>query len=978
MEESLQVHVFASLYSFSDGARDEILSKFSEKAAFLNAHAEWRDNKFLCISSNDEASVTALFNLYNEYVNKEKQRAYDPYEVSKLQRPPATLTKMARLETPLQRNDSSDIKDVYNVEDSSNILVTHETISRVWSLSAELVKSTPKRLITFKMFEQIANRASCRIVSKTEAGVLTVKGDNGQDLSQTLERLDNFAQALYSRQVQPQTYNLVIPEEEGTDVRFRLTPLEDHEASDHRSTTMIDQRLLGSQPPNLAVILKTAKNGAILTCSRNSRDSAGSTTWRYTLIPSYGDQDINLAAFSYKHSTGSQTRSTQAPGALPELAPKSIAEWVAAIPSRGDDPSKPPNLSIENSPLAWVDGVETGDDDTETSQPKRRFGRNRKKPGLDDITEIEDHGVTTFDYTNDDHHSTLTMPLSSEEGKLSSELNLQPDTAGSHLSAKLASSTLSTSKTPSHSGSQKSPPADTSSSTPSTQSSTHHDLLMSAEPALAYPVMIPISNPATNCQDIGSPTPQATSQVSFAQAPPPPAWVRRNVTSQAENQRPGLLVDCADTQRPSSQPVSYLAAAKRGTSTVGTRGLSGGPANVNHGSNLLHQLQPPTSSPDQAQSVNWSDPKTSRRARKARSKVATVATQTVQLQDNAVRRVDNDLSQPDDSVVVQLLQLAKGLGGIVRMEVEIGRILVKTDSIQPSKSVRWANVYNAWSSIFGLGDRQTETIFTNRLPNPHTDLGFPSNLKEMGGQQVFTHMPHDCSVRYEFLCTTILGDEDVVFDVSQSGDVQVFAEHVVGAFQWHFPKRQWDARLIAKTSERIEDYEDAVKAVGNSLSVIPSPDQTTASLFADLGNSGLIFKSASILREVHFRCLTDPNISMTCTETQYLGVAKDRQRFFNSPLDRAAAEAKGDLWWEIKLESTNTSTELQQGNWTAEEIVQAGVAQRLQAVAIDIVTQIDGIGAHIKQAATEVFSRTAPTESWRASKVVASDAATFW
>lgn len=100
------------------------------------------------------------------------------------------------METP-QKNES-DIKDGYNVEDSSNILVTHETISRVWSLAAELVKSTPKRLITFKMFEQIANRASCRIVSKTEAGVMTVKGDNDQDLSQTLERLDNFAQALVS------------------------------------------------------------------------------------------------------------------------------------------------------------------------------------------------------------------------------------------------------------------------------------------------------------------------------------------------------------------------------------------------------------------------------------------------------------------------------------------------------------------------------------------------------------------------------------------------------------------------------------------------------------------------------------------------------------------------------------------------------------------------------------------------------------
>ncbi len=48
------------------------------------------------------------------------------------------------------------------------------------------------------MFEHIANRASCRIVSKTDAGVLTVKGDNEPDLSETLRRLDSFAQVLVS------------------------------------------------------------------------------------------------------------------------------------------------------------------------------------------------------------------------------------------------------------------------------------------------------------------------------------------------------------------------------------------------------------------------------------------------------------------------------------------------------------------------------------------------------------------------------------------------------------------------------------------------------------------------------------------------------------------------------------------------------------------------------------------------------------
>ena len=203
-------------------------------------------------------------------------------------------------------------------------------------------------------------------------------------------------------------------------------------------------------------------------------------------------------------------------------------------------------------------------------------------------------------------------------------------------------------------------------------------------------------------------------------------------------------------------------------------------------------------------------------------------------------------------------------------------------------------------------------------------------------------------------------------------------DHVIGAFQWHFPGRQWDARLTIKTSERIPDYEDAIQAVVSSLSVVPSPDGTTATLSADLGNSGLIFKSASVLRKAHFRCLSDPNIDLTCTETQYLGLAKEQRRYSNAPIDRAAAEAQGDIWWGINLESTTASSKIHQGDWTAEEIVEAGVAQRLRAVAIEIVTQIDSIGAQIPQVTTKTFPRTARTESCRGSKLAASEAATFW
>ena len=227
----------------------------------------------------------------------------------------------------------------------------------------------------------------------------------------------------------------------------------------------------------------------------------------------------------------------------------------------------------------------------------------------------------------------------------------------------------------------------------------------------------------------------------------------------------------------------------------------------------------------------------------------------------------------------------------------------------------------------------------------------------------------------------------VLLDVSPSGSARVLStEHVVGAVQWHFPKRQWDARLAVKTSEQIHDYEDAVRAISASLSVVPDSDQTTASLFADLGDCGLIFKSASVVRAVHFRCLTDPDITMTCREVQHLGLARERQRFYNSHIDREAAETDGNLWWEVELESIDTTKRLQQDaslpfgvalNWNPKDITQGGTVERLHAVATQVVTQIDGIGARLKQAVTEVSSKTL-TESWKPSKESTSVADTFW
>ncbi|KAL8981343.1 MAG: hypothetical protein Q9205_003840 [Flavoplaca limonia] len=173
--------------------RPKLIQVLSDQSTVINACPEWRDEKYLCISTNDEASATAASDLYVGYISSEKLRVPDPYEISKLERPTATLTKKARSEgLP---------KEIYNVEDSSKSLLAHEIKSRVWYLPVNL-KSIPKRLVTLKMLGQIGNHASCRIVS-SEVGVVTVRGDNDHDLTETLEILDDFARVLATRQLQP-------------------------------------------------------------------------------------------------------------------------------------------------------------------------------------------------------------------------------------------------------------------------------------------------------------------------------------------------------------------------------------------------------------------------------------------------------------------------------------------------------------------------------------------------------------------------------------------------------------------------------------------------------------------------------------------------------------------------------------------------------------------------------------------------------
>ncbi|KAL8730614.1 MAG: hypothetical protein Q9166_003927 [cf. Caloplaca sp. 2 TL-2023] len=962
------------------------------------------DYQHFCISCSNEASITASFNLYGQYINDEKQRARDPYEVSTLERSPGTLTKRVKLQGPTDSKKESDVKAIYNVPNRSlPALIAHERVSKVWRLEAGLIKSTPKRLLSSKVFEDIANSTNCRIVARTKAGVITVKGDNDQDLEEAMKKLDSLTQALSLRQASPQIHNFVNLENE-IDVLFNLIPLAEHEASDHRSTTFITSNLPQlSRPPHLAVLLMARKSGAIITQPRSCVDHEGAIlshykhTWLYDSIPPYGDQEINFEALeSRKSETQRKTTSNESSLPLPEgqlriasseLAPKTVEEWVATTPHTGVDPFEPLDSIREADTKVkpeWVDTLEASEqEDIDAPQPKKRFGKSRKKPGLQDVDDMEyDKHVKVMDAdvehaANLSLQSTLKAPLSSADGRSLSGLipylkNHMPNPSAP---------TLSSLKTLSHSDGQRSPPSETP-SIPSTQNSTlPQDLLTGVEQALVYPVMTPIT--AMNGADISSQSPKASIAPQSQPHSLPPAWLWRNVTAGAENKKSALLIGCVEVERPVCPPATYLEAAKRGAGA--TRRARGSPRTRGNTRGRIYQGLALSNQPQSLSTSGRHDYQTTTQtAPKTAPKTPRQATGRTLHQDTTKRQVDtaNELKAVS-SAVVQLLQLGERQGGVMELEVDIGRILFRNDSFTNRRVI----LSNVWSSVFEpRGAKKMETLFTNRLPNPHTDLGFPANLIQPNGQRIFADDPHESTVKYDFLCETNMGDEEVFLRVSDSASIQVLStERLVGAIQWHFPKRQWDARLAVKNFERLHDHEDAVNAVVSSLSVVPNSNHTTAGLFADLGNSGLVFKSASILRQVRFRCLTDQDITMCCTEIQKLGPAKEPHRFYSRPVDRETAETNGDLWWEVKLESISAIQQLQHINdmpfgrladWKAADIIEGGVAERMYNVAADIVTRIDGIGAGIQKSATEVSSATF-TESWKPPRVSASYA-TFW
>ncbi|KAL8798637.1 MAG: hypothetical protein Q9182_006512 [Xanthomendoza sp. 2 TL-2023] len=236
-----------------------------------------------------------------------------------------------------------------------------------------------------------------------------------------------------------------------------------------------------------------------------------------------------------------------------QTVPKTVEEWVTmtlctAKPPFGPlEPVEDPGSQV--TPVGVHDSEAGKDEDIDAIGPKKRFGKCRKKPALEDIDDIE---LASKEYL--ENHSLSSRPIVPLESTL-------PDT-----SVPLAS-TLSRS----HNGSLLSlqPNSHSGSKTPSIQNSTAcQDLLTGTDIAITYPVISP--TPAKNGQNT---TLLGKSKDNQAY-PPPPVWLSRKITAEAESGRSRLLIDALSASGPRA---SYAVVAKRATgAALGLKGPRAG------------------------------------------------------------------------------------------------------------------------------------------------------------------------------------------------------------------------------------------------------------------------------------------------------------------------------------------------------------------------------------------------------------------
>lgn len=306
-----------------------------------------------------------------------------------------------------------------------------------------------------------------------------------------------------------------------------------------------------------------------------------------------------------------------------------------------------------------------------------------------------------------------------------------------------------------------------------------------------------------------------------------------------------------------------------------------------------------------------------------------------------------------------ILEIAQYSQGPIKLRVEIGRILIDNMSGSSEFKKKPFSIGD-WPRVFPIkaGGIKLVSLFTNLLTTSPADAQFVLSLKHSTGRRMFTELPAERKVTYRFKCITATDDE-VFVEVDERGGYEILCkEDLIGALNWHFPRRFWDARLTVTSSEQVSsDIRKSVKEMVNSLCIRPSQDQKNFDLSTKIETGDLRIQSIILHRETRHAVSDYADILLHLLEVQELNLfhqeGKVEYQASLPPVPNTSSPGCGS-WWEVSLSSVLATDAFKQNqvlelgdsaSWTPEEVIGKNSVKDLSYVARDLVERIDAVGS---------------------------------
>lgn len=303
------------------------------------------------------------------------------------------------------------------------------------------------------------------------------------------------------------------------------------------------------------------------------------------------------------------------------------------------------------------------------------------------------------------------------------------------------------------------------------------------------------------------------------------------------------------------------------------------------------------------------------------------------------------------SALKDAIDLCRSTVGQLGLSVKIGRLLInpKTGSSEfkdrPFTPDQWHHVFPNSSAT------SRECEFTPRLTAYAPDADFLQQLKYTSGRRLFQEAKLR-SITYRF-DIHISHDTSVTLELDENGETRILsASSLIGAINWHYPRRYWDSRLEVEVCSGLPSPQQAIiRDLVNKISLIPSSEGRMVKVLVK--DPHLNITGISLLQKTMHRSETYPSIELHLTNVEQLDVVVNDSSYTAQPQAMREAIRRGKSWWEAKLQSVSLNDLFQENRtlergemtvWAEHDVLNSDALRHLEFCSRDIVTRIDTVG----------------------------------